>query len=140
MQDAGNTLAVDFTGEKITRPKFTGTGLTGTIFRRNPEGGAGLREEPGRPAATASMQMSGTTHAEKERMLSERQVELRRSLPRQPSIAFAKPGEGRQISLSRPSPSAIRPADTTLITSRDFQRALNFPEKVAGKAYNAGGE
>src|SRR5690349_1686677 len=109
MQDAGNRLAVSLTGKKITRPKFTGTGLTGTIFRGDPEGDIRLEEEPGWPAAAASMQLSGTTHAEKERMLSERQVELRRSLPRQPSIAFAKPGEGRQFSLSRASRSASRP-------------------------------
>lgn len=140
MQDAGKTLAADFPGRKFTRTKFTGTGLTGTIFRGDPEAGVRPGERARWPAATASMQLSGTTHAEKERMLSERQVELRRSLPRQPSIAFATPGEGRQISLSRASRSAFRPTDTTLIASRDFQRALNFPEKVAGKAYNAVGE
>ena len=74
------TLAVDLSGKRFTRQRFTGTGLTGKYFRGDPEAGAMARW----PAAAASLQLSGTTHAEKERMLSERQVELRRSNPREP--------------------------------------------------------
>jgi hypothetical protein len=127
MQDAGKTLAVNFSGRwftplRFTRQGFTGTGLTGRIFRRNPEANVGPREGPGWPAAAASLQLSGTTHAEKERMLSERQVELRRSLPRQPSVAFASPGEGRQFSLIKIVAVRFWRSVSFLIASKGFSR------------------
>ena len=103
MQDAGIFLAAEPSAKKFVRGRFTSTGLTGRIFRRDAEAGARPRKsvDVGGRRTTASLQLSGTTHAEKERMLSERQVELRRDLPRQPCDAFASPGEGCRFSTTR---------------------------------------